>query len=190
MKQWAAQSAGGKAKAAMIRAEYANSPNICLQCDLPITPKPGEKLTWVKIRKFCSRRCSVSYHHKAGIYANRSRMVRKCSECVKETQYEMKRSAARKYCRSCWMSKLMAFENKTKAEVPRRSLAAHARVICQALEKVCFVCGYRNHVEVCHRKAVKDFAADSKIAEINAQANLVLLCPNHHWEFDRGRLSL
>lgn len=37
---------------------------------------------------------------------------------------------------------------------------------------------------------MKDFAPDALLAEVNTQANLIALCPNHHWEFDHGRLNL
>jgi len=37
---------------------------------------------------------------------------------------------------------------------------------------------------------VSDFPDAALIAEINDIANLVALCPNHHWEFDHGVLTL
>lgn len=190
MIRFKAQSAGGKAKAAKIRAEYARNPNICLHCNESILPKHGEKLAFVKARKFCSHRCSAGYHHKIGAYKKRPRKVRKCSSCDKETQYDWLQSTSRKFCRACWKAKLIIFENKSKGDVPRRSIAAHARAVCQEREKQCAICGYRHHVEVCHKRAVKDFPETATIAEINSSDNLILLCPNHHWEFDRGRLSL
>ena len=50
----------------------------------------------------------------------------------------------------------------------------------------CFVCGYSNHVEVCHIKDIKDFSNDTVVYEINKLTNLSMLCPNHHYEFDKG----
>ena len=54
----------------------------------------------------------------------------------------------------------------------------------------CEICGYTNHVEVAHIKAVSEFSNDISISEINALSNLVGLCPNHHWEYDNGILTL
>lgn len=54
----------------------------------------------------------------------------------------------------------------------------------------CAICGYENHVEVAHIKAVADFCDDTPIYEINALSNLIGLCPNHHWEYDNGLLKL
>ena len=36
---------------------------------------------------------------------------------------------------------------------------------------------------------MSDFSDDAKISEINDIRNLIALCPNHHWEFDNGKLS-
>lgn len=57
-------------------------------------------------------------------------------------------------------------------------------------EYKCPVCGYTNHIEVAHIKAVADFSNDSLITEINDPSNLIGLCPNHHWEFDNGLLDI
>lgn len=56
--------------------------------------------------------------------------------------------------------------------------------------KRCEVCGYSNHFEICHIKPVASFEDQATLAEINADTNLVALCPNHHWELDNGLLNL
>ncbi len=43
---------------------------------------------------------------------------------------------------------------------------------------------------VCHVKKVSDFPLDTQIKVVNAPSNLIGLCPNHHWEFDNGVLSI
>lgn len=57
-------------------------------------------------------------------------------------------------------------------------------------EHKCYVCGYSNHIEVAHIKAVSEFDDATPIAEINSIDNLIALCPNHHWEYDNGILKL
>lgn len=54
----------------------------------------------------------------------------------------------------------------------------------------CAICGYSNHIEIAHIKAVSDFENSTTIAEINSIDNLIALCPNHHWEYDHGILKL
>jgi len=51
-------------------------------------------------------------------------------------------------------------------------------------------CGYEKHTEFCHITAISDFDKDTKLSVVNGEANLVILCPNCHWEFDNGLLSL
>ncbi len=54
--------------------------------------------------------------------------------------------------------------------------------------KACAVRGYNLHYEVCHIKPISAFLPTDFIADVNNLDNLVALCPNHHWEFDHGRL--
>jgi len=54
----------------------------------------------------------------------------------------------------------------------------------------CQVCGYSKHVEVCHIKPISDFDNTTLISEINHESNLYILCPNCHWEFDHGILTI
>jgi hypothetical protein len=57
-------------------------------------------------------------------------------------------------------------------------------------QKSCQVCGYKTHVELAHIKALSSFEDDALLAEVNHYTNIVVLCPNHHWEFDNGILPL
>jgi len=55
---------------------------------------------------------------------------------------------------------------------------------------ICAICGYSNKVEICHIKSVASFSKAASISEINNIDNLVALCPNHHWEFDKGLINI
>lgn len=54
----------------------------------------------------------------------------------------------------------------------------------------CARCGYDKHIEICHKRSLASFPLDTPIAVVNSLDNLVGLCPNCHWEFDRGLLQL
>ena len=54
----------------------------------------------------------------------------------------------------------------------------------------CQVCGYKNHIELAHIKPVSSFEDDALISTINDPSNILVLCPNHHWEFDNGLIKL
>ena len=50
-------------------------------------------------------------------------------------------------------------------------------------------CGYGLHVELCHIKPLMSFHDDALLKEVNCPTNILILCPNHHWEFDNNLLS-
>lgn len=56
--------------------------------------------------------------------------------------------------------------------------------------KCCIVCGYNKHYEVCHIRPVKTFDDSATMAEVHSLDNLIALCPNCHWEFDHGLITL
>ena len=77
-----------------------------------------------------------------------------------------------------------------KKEVSRERISAHARRVLKQSLASCLVCGYDFAVEAAHIKPVKSFSEDTLVRDMNKQDNLLPLCPNHHLEFDRGKLSL
>lgn len=68
---------------------------------------------------------------------------------------------------------------------------SHARTIMKrsGIARRCIVCGYLNHVEVCHLKAIASYPVDALVKDVNVLSNLVYLCPNHHWELDNNFLE-
>lgn len=59
-----------------------------------------------------------------------------------------------------------------------------ARRITKFRQQKCEWCGYDKHVETCHVKPICDFDENEQICVVNANDNLLLLCPNCHWEHD------
>lgn len=66
----------------------------------------------------------------------------------------------------------------------------HARKVTGNRLQKCIICGYDRHIETCHIKEIKEFSPDTKIGIVNDPSNLVLLCPNHHWELDHKYFSI
>lgn len=89
------------------------------------------------------------------------------------------------------MTKGRLISSRKNWQSARSSIRIHAeKIIARSGIKIeCAICGYDKYVEVCHIKAVSDFSDSILISEINAVGNLVLLCPNHHWEFDHNLLD-
>lgn len=91
--------------------------------------------------------------------------------------------------------------NRTKGELlsDRKNYQSYRSAVRKLAEKiytdsgqskVCAICGYDKHVEIAHIKAVSEFDDSATIAEINSLNNLIALCPNHHWEYDNGLITI
>lgn len=134
--------------------------------------------------KFCSSSCSATLNGK--LYPKR-RLRHKCSLCSKPIYSYLKLCKA---CRPITITQDMTLKEAmySKESLHRSSLFAkvrsRARTVCKSREQKCAHCNYNKHVEVAHIKAISDFNEDTLISIINHPNNLILLCPNCHWEFD------
>lgn len=111
-----------------------------------------------------------------------------------------------KLCRSCSPNfiKSEKIKNMTLGELKEKYknsgkhpswLSSEIRQFCRnwnsKLRKLpCFICGYNKYVELCHKKPISEFDDGSLLKDINSEDNIVVLCPNHHWEFDKGLLKI
>lgn len=187
-------------------AEYLSNPNYCLCCNKIIELKDGVKVSEIKKKKFCSSSCAAKINNTLAIKKPRlSSPVRFCSRCNNPfTLRKLKKGFYyAKLCPNChWHEKDTIFDSDmTKGELFRRrknyqsarsSIRNHAQKIFDASTspKVCAICGYDTHIEVCHIIPVSDFSDDTLLSKINSLSNLVGLCPTHHWEFDAGLLDV
>lgn len=143
----------------------------CANCNTP-TNNP----------KFCSQSCSASYTNR--VSPKRRLGKHSCKICLKPIK------AGRSYCQNCFGSKTkdLTLEEAIYRHLHRSSAFAlvrsRARAVFKGLPQVCQTCGYDKHVEVCHIKPIKDFPLTTRLSEINSPNNLLMLCPNCHWEFD------
>ena len=84
------------------------------------------------------------------------------------------------------------FETRSNWQCARSAITKNANEVYFKINEnpKCAICGYDKHVEVAHIKSVSSFTDESLISEINSIDNLIGLCPNHHWEYDKGILDL
>jgi endogenous inhibitor of DNA gyrase (YacG/DUF329 family) len=151
----------------------------CPQCQTEFTRLSS--LNRTGNNSFCSRKCATIFNNK--LYPRRKKV--RDTICV-----DCGCSANRKRCGDCRALYLMRMSNKCKKEVTGSELRSHARNQMKSVPKICAKCGYNFYVEVCHLKAVSRYAPDSLLSEINNPCNLRYLCPNHHKELDRGKLTV
>lgn len=146
----------------------------CLNCNQE-TPNP----------KFCSMSCAAKYNNKK--YPKRIKIQPICTNCGKPKARKYSRTKFCKLCRPRYgqdMTLREAKYDKTKNPFSVYALVrGRARTIMSHI-KACQKCGYHKHVEVAHIKAVATFSDDTLISVVNDPSNLLVLCPNCHWEFD------
>ena len=180
------QSAGAHAKAAKIRARYLESPRHCLCCGTAILPSDPEAIGWLRLlrkKKFCSRSCAASYNNSTQHFPKRTARRRICRKC--DTRLE--RGTRRVLCVGCFNKHHRRRSlYSTKNERSHAETRDHARSRVAGRLRRCAVCGYIKYLEVAHIRPVSDFPGSALLAEINHLSNLVLLCPNHHKEYDKG----
>lgn len=91
-----------------------------------------------------------------------------------------------------YKTKGQLFSERTNWQSARSAIRKDAVLVVRDnnIEKKCKICDYSNHVEICHIKSVSSFSDSTLISEINSVDNLLILCPNHHWEFDNGLITI
>lgn len=150
---------------------------MCIQCGTETTNP-----------KFCSRSCSTIHNNL------KSPRRTKTKVCADEECNELILSS-RSYCVN---HKYRGSKYRTIGELRKGAgyqINAYARSIARAWAKKnidiseCAVCGYSNHVEVCHIEPLASFPDDTPLVDTYTN-NVIGLCPNHHWEFDHGMLTI
>jgi len=199
-------SAGGKAMAIISRKEaleryYAN-PVMCKWCGQVIEVGEDEQACQVKRKTFCNHSCQAHYHNKQ---RTRTIKIAVCERCGLEIENPRTKNgdfSQKKYCAACkeiiqlekstigTVTKGDLFNKRSGYQSARSCIRRHAQstYLRYVKQPTCQVCGYDKYVEVCHKKSVSSYSADTLISEINDIDNLIGLCPNCHWEFDNGLL--
>ncbi len=142
--------------------------------------------------KFCSNSCAAKYNNQH--FPKREKKVREwtCTKCGNPT------TERRKFCDDCtprhydWLDKTIGECSRDGYYQMYRTIRALARRLYRESGRPlhCWVCGYTDYVEICHIQPISSFDKNTLIREVNHPENLVALCPNHHWEFDHGRIQL
>lgn len=150
--------------------------------------------------KFCCRSCAQTYNNKKQPKRLRKTKCRRCDKITKSYRHTL--------CEEHWVQymskKKENMVNKTLSEywnlkslqnLHTSSKNAHIRLLARSwfkdlTKKPCHNCGYEKHVELCHIKPISSFDESCTIGEVNNYNNIIQLCPNCHWEFDKGLIKL
>ena len=156
-----------------------------------------------KNKKFCSRACAAVVNNKLSPKRKARRI-----ECKGRCGTFLIEYFGRFYCKPCVKANKLNILSITVGDIKKRyknpekrkglNVNASIRYYCGRIHKdtkvrhnFCQKCGYSNHIELCHVRPVSDFVDNDNatMKEINSNENILLLCPNHHWELDNGLLD-
>lgn len=153
--------------------------NNCANCGKP-TSNP----------RFCSKSCSATITNRE--VKRRKRIKKTCKGCG-----AYKFNDGKRFCVTCREHKISVKLNMTIRDVidmvsvkyshPSWKFATirnWARSLYAKSDNKCQKCGYSRHTEVCHIKPLSSFPVDTLITVVNGIDNIIILCPNCHWEFD------
>lgn len=167
----------------------------CANCDKNFDKKQAQIIRTGN--NFCSRSCSATFNNRK---FPRQRMkplketinkYSKCTKCGIELNYKKRRMLCND-CKDMSQDQTLAQvaydkHNKSSCWALVRS---RARAVMKDKPRVCANCGYDKHVEVAHKKSISEFNITALVSEVNDESNLVLLCPNCHWEFDHHMIEI
>jgi hypothetical protein len=148
---------------------------------------------------YCSRKCALTNasHIK---YKDHKKTITYCVSC----NCVIDNRSKKKMCMSCHnTSTKTKIENLTIGDIKnkhksRKFLHWYTSEIRNfnrdwnkhLLLLPCQVCGYSRKIHLAHIKPICSFPDSALLKEINSESNNLVLCPNHHSEFDDGFISL
>lgn len=156
-------------------SKYYKNPNLCKYCGEIIHVGGNNKVSQIKIKKFCNLYCSSKFNN---IKRVKPKIIKEKYVCPISSLDNTKRYYKEKYVGNWWL-----------ARVPIAK-AAKKVYLNSSRPRRCEICGYDKHYEVCHIKTVSEFEDSATLREINSLSNMVALCRNCHWEFDNNLIEL
>lgn len=148
--------------------------------------------------KFCSRSCAAKINN--SLKPKKEKELKKCKHCENLVHQERSLLCAYhfaqhqpEYIENFTLQEFCDREKVKKGHPSNKfcHVRYHAKSHHKDLKNLpCHTCGYDKHVELCHIKAISSFPVTATVAEVNHFSNIVQLCPNCHWEFDKGHLLL
>lgn len=154
--------------------------------------------------KYCSRSCSAQETNKTPkrkrtkpcVVCNTPILSKHkfCQQCrdkgfvvIKEKEYNQKQKPSIRIAKDDTIGDLIYDQFHRSAT--HNKIRLRAKYIIKKLGiKKCENCGYDKHIESAHINALSNFPLDTKVSVANSPSNLIGLCPNCHWEFDKGLL--
>lgn len=156
---------------------------------------------------YCSRSCSAS---KNNLGKQKNKPINRTCKMCNNLFYKTGKHKSESYCQGCigdnTFAEMKTIFNKTLTigHFKKKSLEknyhpswAFAEIRGfnrqwnkELLKLPCLKCKYNIHVELAHIKSISSFSDETTLEEVNNSKNILPLCPNCHYEFDNGLLTL
>ena len=149
--------------------------------------------------KFCDRSCSAKFTNRT---PKRKPVERICTICKEPYFRSASSKGKRTRCDKCqtaqkepqWQDFTIGEmrgdgNSNSKSRIPYVRELARKTYLRSGLPLSCVICGYRVHVEICHRWDISRFKPEAPLSQVNHIDNLVPMCKNHHWEYDNGWIT-
>ncbi|GAB3876965.1 hypothetical protein GCM10028824_35850 [Hymenobacter segetis] len=150
--------------------------NNCLHCGIA-TANP----------KYCSRSHAAIHTNQQ---APKRQLTRKCQEC------DTLIPGSRQFCavhgkrkadyRLLTVAQLKAKDAIKHPSYYRGYLNSITRLLNAHRPRTCQAYGYDKHVEYCHIQPISAFPDSVMVQEVSGPENILVLCPNCHWEYDHS----
>lgn len=150
--------------------------------------------TQTRNAKYCSRNCAATINNK--LSKKRTKKEYRCRKCGVLLKIGWTSKVVCRDCNSNFKNWSLISIGELRANLSTSQFHARIRDLARREFKRsgkpqhCQLCKYKNHFEVCHIIPIANFPHEASVAEINAISNLAALCPNCHWDFDHGFVSL
>lgn len=168
----------------------------CTNCNKQFTKYPNDINE--NGNNFCSKSCSAKYNNRKYPKRQKEFKTKSCKFC---NQIFLS-NRGRNICDSCkenYSIKRLTISDYTKRNSVKGKHPSwkFSGIRCAArlqhkklLQQPCAKCGFSEHVELCHIKPISSFDDTATIEEVNHPSNVIQLCPNCHWLFDNGKLTI
>lgn len=140
---------------------------------------------------FCDRNCQTIFFKKhPSNKGNGKKLSNRCKEC------DTLIFACHIFCQKCRPKQTridlslpikMFFLGEGSNKYAR--IRIHGRHYNKQRSQYCINCDWKHHVECCHIKPISKFDPETPIGIVNGPNNIMSLCPNCHWLFDKGLIN-
>ena len=153
--------------------EYLKNPNKCLFCGKDILPKENQKISDVKIKKFCNRSCAAKFN-------NAPKKIKKiCINCGKPINKGASKFCSHN-CQQIYNHNVYIQEWKQGMHCDTIEVSNHVRTyLFEINENRCSRCGWGETNPYTNKIPLQIHHKDGNYRN-NSEDNLELLCPNCH----------